>query len=94
MIVKIEIPELTEENSWPTPEENWQQNPEKVTSWIYYAENLADNGDIEKAHSVFIEAFASDAFDRKVKLSEHYALFVSKYLNYTDGEKFLSNYYR
>ncbi|WP_429214896.1 tetratricopeptide repeat protein [Aeromonas veronii] len=87
MIVKIEIPELTEENSWPTPEENWQQNPEKVTSWIYYAENLADNGDIEKAHSVFIEAFASDAFDRKVKLSEHYALFVSKYLNYTDGEK-------
>ena len=87
MIIKIEIPELTEEKNWPTPEVNWQQNPEKVTSWIYYAENLADNGDIEKAHSVFIEAFASDAFDRKVKLSEHYALFVSKYLNYADGEK-------
>lgn len=85
MIVEIEIPELHEEKTWPTAEEYWQQNPDKATSWINYAETLAENGDIEKAHSIFLEAFASNAFDRKVKLSEHYALFVSRYLDYAEG---------
>ncbi|HIF9155991.1 TPA: tetratricopeptide repeat protein [Photobacterium damselae] len=85
MIVEIEIPELHEEKTWSTAEEYWQQNPDKATSWINYAETLVENGDIEKAHSIFLEAFASNAFDRKVKLSEHYALFVSRYLDYAEG---------
>lgn len=85
MIVEIEIPELPEEKAWPTAEEYWQQNPDKATSWINYAETLAKNGDIEKAHSIFLKALASNAFDRKVKLSEHYALFVSRYLDYAEG---------
>ncbi|EOG7705058.1 tetratricopeptide repeat protein [Vibrio parahaemolyticus] len=87
MIVEIDIPELHEEKTWPTAEEYWQQNPDKATSWINYAEILAENGDIEKAHSIFLEAFASNAFDRKVKLSEHYALFVSRYLDYAEGSE-------
>ncbi|MGV3000932.1 tetratricopeptide repeat protein [Vibrio sp. E150_018] len=85
MIDDFEIPELPEEKSWPTAEEYWQQNPNKPTAWINYAENLANRGDIEKAHSIFLKAFASNAFDRKVKLSEHYALFVSEHLDYSEG---------
>ena len=85
MIIEIDVPNVAEQESWPTVEEQWQNNPDKVTAWIIYAESLAEAGEIEKAHSIFLKAFASNTFDRKVRLSEHYAIFVSNHLNYADG---------
>lgn len=87
MTLDFDISDLPDEIEWPTAEEHWQKNPDKVTAWIAYAEWLAKEGDLDKAHNVFLEAFASNAFDRKVRLSEHYAFFVSDYLDYSNGAK-------
>lgn len=85
MIDDFEIPELPEKRGLPTVEEYWQQNPDKPIAWINYAEKLAHSGDIEKAYLIFSKALASNTISRKIKLSEHYALFVFEHLDYSRG---------
>ncbi len=68
-----------------SPEEYWVQEPKRVTAWYGYAEHLAIEGDLDKAIHIYNEAMNSSVLTRKVRLSESYARFAVKHLEYDAG---------
>jgi tetratricopeptide (TPR) repeat protein len=68
-----------------SPEEYWIKEPKRVTAWFRYAEYLAKEGNLNKAISIYEEAMDSPVLTLKVRLSESYARFAVKYLEYDVG---------